>query len=186
MDGASSIFRLIYEYPAITLAAGVLIWLLGWKIYKGFIIVSGAFIGAFMAYRFSHLVSLPDWMLMLAGALLGAALALFAVQIAFFFLGVALGYDIVYRFAGQHVEVLGLFIGIALGLAFIVLFSYFIVIATSYTGSLLILYSSMVLLGFSLSLLLREIALLLLTVVGVVMQYSLWGKPRIEEPEGGA
>jgi hypothetical protein len=182
MQNFESIYRLIYQYPLIALLAGAVIWFLGWKIYKIFIYIAGIFIGASLALRFSHMVQLPDLALMIMGGIIGGLLAFFALYVMFFFLGVSIGYDVVLRSAGQHAEILGLLVGIALGLAFIVLLKVFVVIATSYVGSLMMVHSIIVLTGIELSNLLAEVTVIIVTIIGVAMQYKVWGRPDIENP----
>lgn len=186
MDNFATISRLVLQFPLITLALGLVIWLLGWKIYKLFILVAGVFIGAHLALRFSYVPALQginELFLIILGGVLGGMLAFFAMYVMFFFTGVSIGFDLVAGSVSQHAEILGLLFGLALGLAFVILFKIFVVVATSYIGSLLILESTVQLFGFRLTRLFFALALVVLSAVGIVMQYQVWGRPRNLEPQ---
>jgi len=176
-----SLARLVLEFPVVALLLGLVIWLFGWRISKFFVLVAGVFIGANLALRFSYLQmlqSIPEVVLMVLGGVIGGVLAFTALYIMFFFIGVTIGFEIMAAYVQQHIEVLGLLFGVALGMAFVILYNIAIVVATSFVGATLMLDATILITSISLNPLLYAVALVVLTAVGIGLQYKLWGSPQ--------
>jgi hypothetical protein len=174
--------QLIYSYPLVALVVGLVIWVFGWKVYKAFIVVVGALVGALVAYQYTWaLDGIFRLIIAIAGGLVGAVLALFALYVMVFLFGVYVGAGVATIYLGAEQWIINLGIGVIVGIVFILLFKFMVVLSTSLTGSYMAVYSIVLLLRFDLSRLWLQIAIVAATVVGVIVQYSVWGSPKDEQ-----
>jgi hypothetical protein len=170
--------ELIYSWPIVALLLGLAIWVLGWKIYKAFIIVAGAFVGAMVLPQFFYDKDPMLFMILtFAGAIIGGLLAVWAMYAGLFILGVYSGLGIANYFLGFDGYYISLAIGAIVGLLFVVFFKFAVVYVTSFIGSYLIVTSSVLLLNLWLGSFWQNLSIFVLAVVGVLLQYKVWGAP---------
>lgn len=184
MINFSSLQGLVDQYPLIAVLIGAVVWVLGWKIYRGFVLVAGALVGALLLPDLLWIVD-PTLRLILAivGAVTGAFCALFLLPVAMFFLGLYIGAGLANTWLGTGAPLVNLFIGAVVGIAFFVLHMFIIVLVTSLSGSWLMARGLDDLLNLRLDSLVMQVAVVLATVAGIALQYRLWGPPKIEARE---
>lgn len=171
-------YRLVSSYPIIALLVGLAIWIFGWKIFNIFIIAAGAVFGAVLL---PQLVQYHDanltLVLVITGGILGAVLSFFAMFAIVFLYGMFLGIGISTYYLGIHSQLIGLVIGVALGVVFVLLYKFMVVFITSVTGSYLIAHSLLAMTRINVTYLLLQVVVAVLTVIGIILQYSVWGMP---------
>ena len=170
--------ELIYSWPLVALLVGLVVWVLGWKIYKAFIIVAGSFVGAMVLPQFFYDKDPMLFLILtLAGAIIGGLLAVLAMYAGLFALGVYAGLGISNYFLGFDSYYISLFVGVIVGILFVVFFKFAVVYVTSFVGAYLIVTSGVLLLNLWMNPLWQHLLIFVLAVVGIVLQYKVWGVP---------
>lgn len=174
----NNFYGLVAAYPIIALLIGLAIWIFGWKIFNIFIIIVGAVFGAVLL---PQLVQISDSnltiVLAIVGGVLGAVLAFFAMFAIVFLYGLFVGIGISTYYLGIHSQLISLAIGLALGIVFVMLYKFMVVFITSMTGSYLMAHSLLAMTRIHITYLLLQVVVAVLTVIGIILQYSVWGMP---------
>jgi hypothetical protein len=181
MINFTSLQGLVDQYPLIAVLIGAVVWVLGWRMYRGFVLVAGALVGALMLPDLLWVVD-PSLRLVLAivGAVAGAFFALFLLPVAMFLLGVYIGAGFANTWLGTGAPLVNLFIGAVVGVAFFVLHMFLIVLVTSLSGSWMMARGLDDLMGLHLDATTLQVAVVLATIAGIALQYRLWGPPKME------
>lgn len=176
-------YELIYNWPLIALLVGLATWVMGWKIYKAFIILAGALVGALVLPQFFYdNNSMVFLLLTLAGAVVGGLLAIWAMYAGIFLLGVYAGLGLSNYYLGFESYYVSLAIGAVLGILFVIFFKFAVVYITSFAGAYLIVTSSVLLLNVWLSSFWQHVVIIVLAIAGILLQYKIWGAPDKLDP----
>lgn len=176
-------YDLIYSWPLVALLVGLAIWIMGWKIYKAFIIIGGSFIGAMVVPQFFYVQdSMIFLILTLAGAVVGGLLAVLAMYAGIFLLGAYTGLGIANYYLGFDGYIVSLIIAAVIGLLFVFFFKFAVVYITSFIGAYLIVTSTGLLLNLWMDSFVLHLSIIVLAVGGILLQYQLWGAPEKLDP----
>ena len=184
------LLHLVHDYPLLALLVGIVIWVFGWKIYKAFIVVAGALIGATLAYQYAVVNDqVLRLLLTIAGGAVGAFTAIFALYFMVFLFGVYSGAGIAALYLGSDAFLISLAFGLVVGILLVLLFKFTVVLMTAFSGAFLIVNSLVQILNMNMHTVSIQLAILGLTAIGVFMQYQVWGQPDVErqlaEPRPG-
>ena len=169
---------LIVRFPIVTLLLGLLIWLFGWKIYRIFVVVAGALVGAFLVQSYTW--SLGQWeqlLITIAGGVVGALLAFFVLYAGIFLVGLYVGSEVSAYYLSSANYAINLIIGAVVGILFIVLFKFMIILMTSFSGSYVAISSLLNITDLWINEVVFQLLVLAATVLGIFYQYKLWGEP---------
>lgn len=176
------LLHLVHNYPLLALLVGVVVWVFGWKIYKAFIVVAGALIGATLAYQYAIVNDqVLQLLLTIAGGAVGALTAIFALYFMIFLFGVYTGAGIAALYLGSDAFLISLAFGFVVGIVLVLLFKFTVVLMTAFSGSFLIVNSMVQILDVNAHTLVVQLSILGLTAVGVLLQYRIWGQPDVEK-----
>jgi hypothetical protein len=164
------------HYAVVALLLGIIIWAFGWKLYKLALALSGFVLCAAVCYFFSR----GDFAAALIGGLIGAILAVALVYVVVFFLGMLVSVFISAGLVGVNAPaIIYLIFAIIMGIVFVCIFKFIIMVITSFVGSTLMVAGFVRLAATDMNESRMLGSIILLTFIGVIFQYAVLGEPKL-------